>query len=95
MNQDDKWLKKELEKVSREQEDEAWAKKRAEYGEKFDSKKFYELDRFWPNFWSWFPYLTMIAIAVYFLFPSFINEIKEADERAYQMKQRRIVGFIK
>ena len=44
MNPEDKWLKKELENVSKEQEDRAWSEKHAEYGDKFKASKFYELD---------------------------------------------------
>ena len=58
-------LKKALKEVDKEIEDKAWAAKRAEYGPRFNAPKFYELERFWPNFFWW-------SVVVLFIFIPFI-----------------------
>lgn len=45
-------LEKALEELDTEAEDKAWAEKKAIYGDKFNAPKFYELSKFWPNFWA-------------------------------------------
>ena len=61
-------IEKAIKQALKEEEDIAWAKKKAEYGKKFTSKKSYELERFWPNFWSWLPIIVtfiVMTIATY------------------------------
>lgn len=58
-------IQKAFKQIEREEEDKAWNAKRAEYGKKFNAPKFYELERFWPNFWAifslgWPIYLVLI-----------------------------------
>jgi len=47
-----KSLKDAIRDVEKEIEDKAWSEKKAIYGNKFNAQKFYELSRFWPNFWA-------------------------------------------
>ena len=55
-------IDKAIKQILKEEEDIAWAKKKAEYGKKFTSKKFYELERFWPNFWAWLPLVVVFIV---------------------------------
>ena len=47
-------LEKALKEIDKEQEDKAWNEKKRIYGDKFNAPKFYELEKFWPNFWAVF-----------------------------------------
>lgn len=72
---DDKELKKAMKAWDKEQEDIAWAKKKAIYGRNFNEKKFYELEAFWPNFWAWMyllPFLLLILAVIWKKYTSYL-----------------------
>ena len=64
---DNKSLKEALKEIDKELEDKAWAEKKAIYGNKFNEKKFYELDAFWPNFWAWVSFLWIPALMLFLI----------------------------
>lgn len=69
-------ITKAIEQIEREEEDKAWKAKKAEYGDRFNAKKFYELSNPWYNLKEAIPLIIVIIIMLWICIPMVVKNIQ-------------------
>ena len=75
-----------LKQLERDEEDRAWAAKKAIYGKYFNAPKFYELSNPWYNLKCWIPILVILSIYLWFAVPKFLQYMDKHEKMVNELR---------